>query len=207
MKIIKISVAITLSTIVFFSNLSFACQCPILSPISKELCNKYEVIFYGKVDSISPCATNGINTAHFTIIELYKGVAEQHVKINFDCSTACMMSFSKGDEWIIYSIFQRFDLMTVNICDHNRKFFSAAEQDVYQITSKRTFEQEKQFLNTSLGIQSFIKKNELNEQQSDLAHQNTQPSAITKLWLLLASALTMGIVYYINRSTKKNDKL
>lgn len=188
----------------FLSNLSFACQCPTLSPISKDLCNKYEVIFYGKVDSVSPCATNGISTAHFTINELYKGEVEQHVKVDFDCSSACMMSFSESDEWIIYSIFQRFDLMTVNICEHSRKFFSDATLDIYEIASHRTFEQEKQFLNKALGIQSFIKKNELNEQQNNMAHHNTQPSAMNKLWLLLASAVAMGIVYYVTRK-KKND--
>jgi len=189
--------------LLLLSKLSFACQCPPLSPISKDLCEKYEVIFYGKVDSVSPCGTNGISTAHFTIIELYKGGVEQFVNVDFDCSSSCMMSFAKGDEWIIYSIFQRFDLLTVNLCGHSRKFFHDAAQDVNQITSERTFEQEKQFLNKALGIQSFIKKNELNQQQNELAHENTQPSAISKLLLLLASALVMGIVYYISRNKKK----
>ncbi|MGQ0829074.1 MAG: hypothetical protein ACT4ON_11855 [Bacteroidota bacterium] len=203
MKIIKISVTIIFSAFFFSFKYSLACQCPTLFLISKDLCEKYEVIFYGKVDSVSPCGTNGISTAHFTIKELYKGIVEQHVQIDFDCSSSCMMSFSKGDEWIIYSIFQRFDLLTVNICGHSRKFFPGAAQDVYQIASDRSFEQEKQYLTKILGIQSFIKKNELNEQQNDLAHQNKQPSGIHKLLLLLASVLAMGIVYYVTRKKKE----
>src|SRR5438105_5526375 len=108
----------------FLSKISLSCQCPPLQPISKEVCANYNVIFFGKVDSVKKCGTDGISTAYFTINELYKGEVEQHVKIDFDCASDCMMNFSKDDEWIIYASYQRFDLMTVNMCEHSRKFFS-----------------------------------------------------------------------------------
>lgn len=192
--------------LLLFSKLSFSCQCPSLVPISKDLCKNYDVIFYGTVDSVSPCPGDGISSAWFKINELYKGAIEQRVKVDFDCASSCLMNFSKGDEWIMYVIYQRFDLMTVNICEHSRKRFNDGTQDVYQLAAGRTFEQEKQLLQNSLGIQPFVKSNELNKKQTELHPHNEQPSAINKLWLLLASLFTMGIVYYVTRNKKKNGK-
>jgi hypothetical protein len=189
--------------LLFFSKICFSCQCPQLQPISKDLCTTYNVIFFGKVDSVKNCGTDGISTAYFTLNELYKGAVEQHVKIDFDCASDCMMNFSKGDQWLIYSSFQRFDLMTVNICEHSRKFFSDASQDIYQIASHRTFVQEKQFLNATFGIQPYVKNNELNKLENDLRPHNDQPSSLNKLLLLLVSFIAMGIVYYITRNKNK----
>ncbi len=191
--------------LLLFSKLSFSCQCPPLQPISKKICTDYNVIFFGKVDSVSVCGKDGISTAYFTINELYKGAVEQHVKIDFDCASDCMMNFSKGDEWLIYSTYQRFDLMAVNICEYSRKLFSDATQDIYQIASHRTFEQEKQFLKYTFGVQSFTKNNDRNKKQNNLRPHNDQPSAMNKLWLLFVSFTVMGIVYYIAKK-KKNDK-
>ena len=185
-----------------FSKLSFSCQCPTLPPISIDLCKNYDVIFYGKVDSVSACPSDGISSAYFTINELYKGATEQHVKVDFDCSSECLMNFSKNDEWIMYASYQRFNLMTVNICGHSRKFFNDGTQDIYQLAAQRTFEQEKQFLQTAIGIQPFIKNNELNEQQTEMRPHNDQPSAINKLWLLLISFTAVVIIYYVSRKKK-----
>ena len=188
-----------------FSKIIFSCECPSLQPISKTLCTNYDVIFFGKVDSVSACMKEGIATAYFTIKELYKGNVEQEVKIDFDCSSACMMSFEKDDEWLVYSTYQRFDLMTVNLCGHSRKLVNDAAQDVYELTAQRTFEQEKQFLKLMLGVQSFVKKNPINRQQSDLKPHNDQPSGMNKLLLLLVSFLVMAIVYYVTRNKKRNN--
>jgi hypothetical protein len=187
----------------FFSN---ACECPPVEPISKKSAEVYDVIFYGKVDSIIPCGTTGIGTAYFTIINLYKGAAEQHVSVDYDCTSACMMSFSKNDEWIVYAIYQRFNLMTVDICSHSRKRITDSSQDFYQIASHRSFEEENNFLKTTLGIQSYSSHNELNNQQKDLKPHNDQPSAIDKLWLLLISCAAMIIIYIVSKKYFKNGK-
>ena len=179
-----------------------ACQCPPLQPISKELSNKYNVIFYGKVDSVSACAADGISTVYFTINELYKGAVSQHVKIDSDCASPCLMSFEKGEEWIIYASYPKFDKLTVSLCEHSRKFISNIANDYYFITSQRTFEQEKQFLKAELGVQSFIERNDLNEQQKVLKPHNDQPSRVNKLFLLLVSMVVMGIVFLVARSKK-----
>jgi hypothetical protein len=183
-----------------------ACECPPLDPVSKQAAAKYDVVFYGKVDSIIPCGTQGLGTAFFTIKNLYKGVAAQHVSVDYDCTTACMMSFAKNDEWIIYAVFQRFDLLTVGICGHSRKKSSGTSQDFYQLSSHRTFEEENNFLKNAFGIQLYAPKNELNKQQRELKPHNDQPSDIGKLWLLIISLSAMLIVYIVSKKYFKNGK-
>lgn len=187
------------SFFVFISCHTFACECPALSPISKEFCNGYDVIFYGAVDSVSKCDNKGFSFAFFTIKELYKGNAEKKIKVKFDCSSECLMSFEKGEEWIIYSKYEKFDLLKVVICEHSRKNFSDGTQDIYLIAAHRTFEEEKIFLKTSFGLQKFILGNDLNKQQDQIGPHNEQPSNWGKLTLLVVSLLAMGLVYYFTR--------
>lgn len=196
-----------LKNIFFFffllSKMAFSCECPPITPISKEECKKYDVIFEGKVDSVSFCNEKGISTAYFFINELYEGNVLPHQKVDFDCSSACMMSFSAGEVWLMYTTYSRFDMLTVNLCGHSRKFFSDASQDHYQIAAERNFGQEKRFLQTILGKHSFAQTNEHSEQDVDLKSRNEQPSSSGKLWLLLISFATMIIVYFVTRKINK----
>ncbi len=152
------------------------------------------------------CRVKGNAIAYFTINELYKGTVQQNVEINFDCSSSCMMSFSKDEEWLIYANFQKFDVINVILCGHSRKFFSNTAQDFYQVASQRTFDQEKQFLKTTLGVLHFAQTNEGNNQQTDIILRNEQPSGINKLGLLLISFAVMAIVYFVTRNKNKNGK-
>jgi hypothetical protein len=164
------------------------------------------VIFYGKVDSIIPCHNSGIGTAYFTIINLYKGSAEQKVAVDYDCTSACMMSLSKNDEWIIYSTYQRFDLLTVSICSHSRKKISDGSADFYQVSSGRSFEEENNFLKKTLGVLPFASHNELNDQQKEMQPHNDQPTAINKLWLLIISLAATVIIYFVSKKFFRNGK-
>lgn len=184
-----------------FSKVIIACKCT-TPPISNQVFKKYEIIFYGKIDSVSRCTTEGIATAYFTISELYKGKVEKQVEVNFDCSSSCMMSFSKGEEWLIYATYQRFDVLLAKFCEHSRKCIINSK-DYYLINSQKTFEEEREFLKTNLGIQSFIHKNDLNQEQKNLKGRNEQPSNLNKLWLLLVSLGIMIIIYYVSRNRKK----
>ena len=188
--------------LLLYSGVLFACECKPLNPISKETFKTYNVIFYGEVDSVGVCRPDGIATAYFTIIELYKGPVAKHVKIDYDCSSSCMMSFSIGDDWLMYTTFQHFDMITVNICDHSRKYFSDQSEDVYLLAAHRSFEEEKLFLKTTLGVQEFVKYNELNMIHQQLGPRNEQPSVMNKFWLLLISFSVMALVYYITRKKK-----
>ncbi|MCW3071733.1 MAG: hypothetical protein JWO44_1623 [Bacteroidetes bacterium] len=196
-------IAVLLVSISFFSS---ACECPPIEPASKKICETYDVIFYGKVDSIIPCSTQGLGTVYFSIISLYKGAAEQHVSIDYDCTSACMMSFAKGEEWIIYSVYQHFDLLTVNLCSHSRKKITDGTVDFYEAASQRSFSAENSFLETTFGIQPYASHNALNDKQKEMQPHNEQPSAINKLWLLLISLAVMGIIFIISKKYFKNGK-
>lgn len=181
---------------------SSACECKDFVSITKELCSEYDVIFLGTVDSVSACNEKGFSVAYFSIAELYKGNVKKQVQINFDCNTECMMSFAKGEEWLIYSLYEKFDHLNVSICGHSRKKVDDETLDIYSVNAKRTFEKEKEFLKTAFGVQNFIQENDLNNQQDKVGPRNELPSNWRKLALLLVSVLAMGIVYYITRKKK-----
>lgn len=188
-----------------YSAILMACECPPLSPVDQELTKNYDVIFVGKIDSLSPCSTEGIAIAYFTIHELYKGKASRRVEVHFDCSSACLMSFSKNEEWIIYAIYQRFDLVSVKLCSHSRKHFKTGEQDFYQAVSGRTFEEEQTFLKSALGEQPFIEKENWNEEQKEFKPHNTQPSNSNKIYLLLISFGVMILIYILTRKKRRKN--
>jgi hypothetical protein len=183
----------------------FACECPPIQPITEVISKNYNVIFYGIVDSISPSSEKGFNTAFFTIEELYKGNIQQQVKVNFDNSSSCLMSFAKGEQWLIYAIYKNFDVLTVSICGHSRKFFKVAAEDFYQLNAQRTFNEEKAFLETTLKIQSFAKVNQLNEQREQFKPHNIQPEPINKLWLVFISLIAMIILFFVTRKKTNDD--
>lgn len=190
---------------ILFAKLLCACDCPPLSPITKDLSKEYDVIFFGKVDSILPCSTQGIGTAYFTISCLYKGTAEQHVAVDFDCTSACMMSFMKGEEWLIYGIYLRFDLITVDLCSHSRKRVTDGTIDFYEASAGRTFDAENEFLKTTFGELPFKKHDNINDQQESMGPVNEKPSGINTILLLVASLAAMGIVFFLSKKYFKND--
>ena len=184
---------------------AMACKCRSLPPINKEEAKQYDVIFYGKVDSVGTCNEKGIAIAYFTIEELYKGSSKQKTQINFDCTSDCLMSFAKGDEWLIYGKYQRFDQISVSLCDHNRKKARAGEQDFYETALQRTFDQEKDFLKTELGTHLFLQDEKWNKEQEELKPRNEQPSGMSKIYLLLSSFGVMIIIYIITRKKKNKN--
>jgi hypothetical protein len=195
--------------IIFFSILSLtslACECPPAEPLSKSLADKYDVIFYGRVDSIKSCSADGIGTAYFTIVNLYKGAAEQHVALDYDCTSECLMSFSKDEEWIIYSVYQRFDLLTVSLCSPSRKKVIIGETDHFEAISGKSFDDENNFLKQSFGTHSFSSHNELNDRQKEMQPHNEQPSEPGKLWLLLISVLVLAAIFIVIKKFFRNDK-
>src|SRR6202012_4784485 len=86
---------------------SKACQCP-LTTLSMEECNKYEIIFKGKILSVVNC-DHKFGEAVFEIEELYKGNTPQTFKVLFECKVECAMAFTPGEEWIIYSRYKQVD--------------------------------------------------------------------------------------------------
>lgn len=193
---------LVVSFFILFSASCFACECGTLSPLSKEVCKDYDVIFYGTIDSIGVCNDKWSATAYFTIVDLYKGKVKQQVEINFDCNTECMMSLAPDDEWIIYAKYLKFDFLQISICEHSRKKFNDEAQDFYFIESKRTFNKELDFLKNTLGIHAIVAPPLTNNAVADTSRHNTQPSSWGKVTLLLVSLVVMVVVYFLARKKK-----
>lgn len=191
--------------LLFVSKIVLSCDCPPLEPISVKGTEKYDVIFFGTVDSVEACL-NDVTIVHFTVSELYKGVAESHMAVYFDCKSNCSMSFAKGEQWIIYSIYRKFNEPVVDMCFHSRKYFSDPQKDYYTAAAGKTFEEEKKYLLAELGDQPIIRRNKLNEQQKEFKPRNQLPSGYTVLILLGISVLAMVVVYWIAKKYFKNGK-
>ncbi len=177
---------------------AFSCQCPSLTPITKDACANYNVIFSGFVDSVSACDDKEGSIAYFTIDEAYKGNVAQQVQVLFDCASSCLMSFAHGDNWIIYANYKKFDVLEVSLCEHSRKLFADVSQDIYMIAAQKTFAEEKEFLKNTLGTIPF------KESSQQVTGRNEQPSGINKLILLAISFSAMALVYFIIK--RKNVK-
>lgn len=190
----------SLVVLIFISQLVFACKCETLMPITKSACEPYNAIFTGQIDSVSACDTKGFSTAYFTIEEVYKGLLEKNTRIQFDCASSCLMSFATGEQWIIYAKYEQFDVLNVSLCSNSRKLFADESSDIYALTAERSFEQEKQFLQQTLGIQKLKEEQTLQNPTG----RNIQPSGINKLVLLIISVIAMVIIYFITK--RKNDK-
>lgn len=177
---------------------TFACICDALPPISEKQTERYKVIARGKVDSVDLEA----NMFYFNITELYKGAVESEIMITFDDSSSCMMSFEKGEEWLIYANYRNFDELSVSQCEHSRKLFKNVADDYYQFNATRTFEEESDYLTTILGLKAFRTKTKINQLQTQFSHKNIQPEPKKKLVLIAASLIIMVIIYLITRNKK-----
>ncbi|PBQ32436.1 hypothetical protein CNR22_11865 [Sphingobacteriaceae bacterium] len=167
-----------------------ACQCP-LTVLSLEECNKYEIIFKGKILSVANC-DHKFGEAIFEVEELYKGVATQEFKVLFDCNEECMQKFSVGDEWIIYSRYKQVDNAKMDWCSRSRKFFKVDKEDFYTVTYGNDYFDEVQFLQKTLGVHrvSVIKK-------SQSGGRNKRPDTQLMVIILISSLATIVLFYYL----------
>ena len=85
-----------------------ACKCGEHPVLDKQQCDLYNVIFKGKVDSISGCR-DGYATAYFRIQELYKGKSLEQVSVRFDCESDCQLSVGNGEEWLVYARYFQYN--------------------------------------------------------------------------------------------------
>lgn len=173
-----------------------ACQCPATS-LSIAECNKYEIIFMGKIDSVKTCGNN-FGTAYFTVNELYKGNVTKNFKVLFECGVPCAQEFAAGDEWIIYSNYKQIDNAIMDWCSRSRKYFRIEKQDFYTVNYGNTYSQELQFLEDNLGLHRLLV-----ETKNAAENRNIRPSITTTILALVVSLLFIIFFYWlVNRYFK-----
>ena len=182
----KIYILILLALITNHSAL-FACQCPFTN-LSMEECNKYEIIFLGKILSAKPCENNK-SEAIFQISELYKGIAHATFKVLFDCGTECSQNFNPGEQWIIYAKYKHVDDAKMDWCSRSRKYFKNEKEDFYLIQNGKTYNEELVFLRNNLGSHTVAK-----ETPKLMGEGNMLPTPTETIIYLLCSVV--GIVFF-----------
>lgn len=167
-----------------------ACQCP-LTTLSIEECNKYEIIFRGKVLEVKNC-NNNFGEAVFQLDELYKGNATKQFTVLFECGVACAMNFLPGEEWIIYSNYKQIGNVKMDWCSRSRKFFKVSKQDFYTTTYGNDYDEEVAFLRKSLGlhrVMTVVKNGEEN--------RNIRPDSNQMIITLVCSLLVLILFYWL----------
>lgn len=173
----------------YFSPIN-ACQCP-LTIIGMEECNKYDLIFKGKIITlIEP--KNKFGEAVFRLDELYKGNTSKEFKILFDINEVCAQKFNIGDEWIIYCKYKQINNAKIDWCSRSRKFFKIEKEDFYTTTYGNDYFAEVKFLRDQLGLHQFLK-----EEPSQIGNRNNIPNSNQMIIILIISLLVIVIFYYI----------
>ncbi len=173
-----------------YSSPAEACQCP-LTQLSIDECNKYEIIFKGKIVSVIDCKDK-FGEAVFEVEELYKGNSEERFKVLFECHVECAQKFSVGDEWIIYSRYKQLDNALMDWCSRSRKFFKIDKEDFYTYTYGNDYEDELAFLRKNLGLHRTLV-----EQKSQIDGRNIKPNINESIVIVLISLGAIVLFYYL----------
>lgn len=169
---------------------SQACECP-LSSLSKAECNKYEIIFKGKVLSVKDC-DNKFGEALFELDELYKGNATKQFKVLFECSKQCGTRFNVGEEWVIYSRYKQLENALMDWCSRSRKYFKIDKQDFYKDSYGNDYYDEVKFLRDSLGLHRLLSDNPTRTEG-----RNARPGTTQFAIILICSLAVLILFYYL----------
>ncbi len=175
-----------------------ACQCPPTS-LSIQECDKYEIIFRGKIISVKNC-DHRFGEAMFELDELFKGNATKTFKVLFDCNEECAQTLLPGEEWIIYSRYKQIDNAKLDWCSRSRKHFDNERQDFYAVNYGNDYLDELRFLRDNLGAHRFLKdKKEVlsNEQGDETGNRNKLPANNEFVIMLLISLGAIVLFYWL----------
>lgn len=187
----RIALRILLLTFVLMrAPLMQACQCPGTS-LSLTECNKYELIFRGRIDSVVACQDKR-GEAYFTILELYKGVSRARFRVIFDCDLPCTQAFNIGEEWIIYTRYKQIDNAHMDWCSRSRRKIKNEKEDFYLLTYVNTYDEELGFLRKQLGNHSV-----LSEDPNQVANRNIHPDRTQFVIYLVCSIVGLLVFYYL----------
>lgn len=178
------------------STSAFACTCP-LSRLSIEECNKYDIIFKGKIVSVKTCDAKP-GEATFEIQEVYKGNMEKQFMVLFNCNEECAYAFKVGEEWIIYSNYKQINNAMMDWCSRSRRYFKNDKEDFYTVTYGNDYADEEQFLREKLGLHRVLIKKE-----SIDVNRNQLPNTKQSIYILLASLSGILIFYVLFRKFVK----
>jgi hypothetical protein len=174
----------------FVRSICLACQCPVTT-LSLAECNKYEIIFQGRVDSVRTCNRN-FGEAFFTVDELYKGNITKQFRILFECDVPCAQTFNPGEIWIIYTNFKQISNGKMDWCSRSRKYFKVAKQDFYTVNYGNDYDDEVKFLQDNLGLHRMTA-----ETKNAAENRNIRPDSNQMIIILVCSLAAIILFYWL----------
>jgi hypothetical protein len=169
--------------------LSEACQCPV-TQLSVEECNKYELIFKGRITKVIPCGGK-FGEAVFEVEELFKGNATHLFTVLFDCNEECAQQLNAGEEWIIYTNYKQIHNAKMDWCSRSRKYFRNVKEDFYAVNNGIDYFEELSFLRSTLGQHRLLSNKEPSAEGRNKLPDNNQ----SLLFLLVSIAVI--VVFYV----------
>jgi hypothetical protein len=183
---------LTIALALLLSPALFACKCA-MPPFSEETVKPYEFVFYGKVVAVSGCDKTA--KVKFTIIELFRGKSFETTELEFDCASDCQMSFSPGEEWLIYSNYENYGQARVELCSFSRKKIDGETGDYNAFNNGMSFADEKKWLEEKLGVQKLNEKDMIDRPH----HENARPEGMNVVWTMLIGFAILGVFYFVVR--------
>ncbi len=189
----KLNLTILFSAFLLLTSaFSFACQCPI-TKLSMEECNKYDIIFRGRIKKDSLYDGSKKGEVVFEVSELYRGVITGEFKVLFDSGEECAQAFNVGEEWIIYSNYKQATNAQIDWCSRSRKYFKNEKLDFYSVTYGNNYDDELKFLRDKLGLHKPLKPIE----NLTVGEPNQLPTQTEFVIYLLLSIVGMVAFYYL----------
>lgn len=176
---------------IFLRSAVWACECP-QTTLSRHECDKYDLIFKGRIKAVKACSENSNGSAVFEVDELYKGSAGKEFRVLFECNVSCAQPFLQGDEWIIYTTYRHMNDAKMDWCSRSRKYFKIENQDFYKVNFGNDYEEELKFLRDSLGLHRLLKDSDVS-----LDERNKKPDKTQFVILLLVSLAGMILFYWL----------
>lgn len=187
---IKARIVITLLLLAASFFPSFACQCPV-TQLSREECDKYEIIFKGRVIDVKDCGSKP-GEAVFQVDELYKGNAGKEFVVLFECNDPCAQKFLPGDEWVIYSRYKQISNAKMDWCSRSRKYFRIDKEDFYTVNYGNDYDDEVKFLRENLGLHRLLA-----DTTNQAGNRNKKPDTADTVVILICSLLGIIVFYYL----------
>lgn len=167
-----------------------ACNCPPETADEKTM-QSYDFVFYGKVVSVNTAREKA--TVTFSIVELYKGKSFAETTLEFDNTTDCQMSFTAGEEWLIYSKYVAYGTGRADLCSLSRKKADAGGEDFYTVSHGMSFSEEQARLLKIFGKQALNEESQRNIPHHELLH----PRGWQPVWLLACGVAVLFLFYYL----------
>lgn len=175
----------------FVSIVTYACDCPPLKPLNKNIVKEYPVIFEGEIDSISG------ELVYFNVGKVFSGNVNKYTAVLIKIANDCQFTFFKAQKWLVYASLEAYGKLHVDFCSRTRMQFESTKDDYYAAVNAMPYKDEVFMLKQLFGEKKPIDK--IKAVDNTPVRKLIQPEMTSKLVLLVISIVFLGVLYYVIR--------